>query len=356
MLFGGIMGRKILIVVLFFASLLLTSCNEDLTPPVDPPKLYQLLEEHKESQDIYMKVKYPTNDNRVILKSEYFESRYFVGLKQFVDLLCNRSYAYIKNDLESDDAIKDYINKHINDQTIYIESHIEEDNVYIYINEDGSLLLKKNNSLYETDKGSVDYNKFCDFEVVDFLQCYDEKEGVCQKLYNNYYYYVNININSAYRYEYWYDNNLDRISFEEAIDAGITPEKYIEYYQAILYRDYFYSFFEDSRYYYALKPPYVTTIRLTNYGLYTQYSIGTFGEYIYEGNFQKGNEFANDILFIQSTNLGSNISKYNNKSGNDYILLGLDYIDYEKMGKFVLTQNEDINKIIDDFKIDHNID
>ena len=51
----------------------------------------QQQEEHKESQDIYMKATYPATDDRVILQSDYFESRYFVALRQFIELLCNRS-------------------------------------------------------------------------------------------------------------------------------------------------------------------------------------------------------------------------------------------------------------------------
>lgn len=344
------------IILIFFLSIMIftfVACNDKLAYPNEELKMYNLLEEHKESIDIYYKAKYPTDNPTIHLKNDYFESRYFVGLQEFITLLCNRSYVYKKEEFNNLDGIVNYINNNTNEKTVYIESHINDNYVKIYVNEDGTVIILKNDILYQTHNNAVNYTRFCDFREVDFLRCYDERNSTMIRLKNDYYSY-SYNI-SSYQYCSWYDYHLDEITYEEAIkENNMTEKKYMRAYRDFLYGLYYYSFFKDVPVYYTLRLPYVSGANLPSRLAYNKYEIGIFGDYYFETSLQDSSRRDEDVLWIFSTTLGSYVKFY--KDADEEHLLGLDYLNYNDIRSFVLEENEEINEVLNEFMAEHNIE
>ena len=345
------MGKKILIGLLLIMSLLLISCNTNPSMPKDGPKIEEIISDHIDSKDMYYKVKYPTFDQRVQLKNEYFETRFFPGLKQYLELLSNHMELNINDNIKTDDEISNYVNNFVNEKTVYIYSDIQDSSLKIYINENGKVLIKKDKTLYESKENALNYNRFCEFEVIDFLKCYDQEKGRIGINVNDYYFNNQYNI----YYNKWYEDRLDKTTYEEAIANGISKEEYIKSYQYMLFEKSYKSYFSEHNYYYVLKLPFAYNYELQNLSLYLKYDVGLFGEKIYCSSYQIDIAHNNDIVYILTTNQGISVVQYN--SLNDgYHLLGLDYLDIDSFNNLLSMNDDAINKQINDFKKEHGIE
>ena len=345
------MGKKIYIGLILSLLLVLISCNTNPSSPQDGPKIEDIISNHTDSKDMYYKAKYPSFDQRVTLKSDYFETRFFPGIGQYLELLSNHVELCINDNVKTEDEISDFINNFINEKTVYIFSNVENSFLRIYINENGKVLINKDGTLYETKENAVDYSRFCEFEVIDFLKCYDQENCRIGINVNDYYFNTQYSI---YFCE-WYNNGLDKISYEEAIENGMSKEKYMECYQAMLYDKSYKSYFDGHQYYYILKLPFVYNSDLNGVSLYLRYEAGLFGEKIYLSSYQIDPSRNNDVVYILTAQQGISILHYYSIY-EGYHLLGLDYIDISSFYNLLTMNDENLNKAINDFKVVHGIE
>ncbi len=140
--------KKILLILILLTNCLFVVCCSNKQEYIH---LYDLMDKHLYSEDIKINVPYENESGEYV----YFESSYPRVLQGYIKLL----YIDVYTRKVSGNA-GTYLKKNTNEKSFILKTKVDSEELTAYINENGKVIIKINDEVYESQEEIVNYNDF----------------------------------------------------------------------------------------------------------------------------------------------------------------------------------------------------
>lgn len=326
------MNKKIIILLILFLLVPLVACKSESQK--DITRMYNLLDDKKYNEKIYMKTPYPEDH---IEESEYLETNLNSYISSYLEILSNYS---VVNKVSTDNY-EQYLVNETNRKTILIESYDTGKEFKVYINENGKVIVNVDNTLYATEESEFDYKLFSNFHKLnDLIGSIDINRtlGINQMgKVNNLYSYIYIGGERLLKLDSkWNEYDFENKTYAELADLGLTKDEYIEIYRSHLYSQYYISLLKN---YYVLKQPFYTyTDEMKPYHVkFYGEDATTYGVQLFSTSVENARDGFWEIRCCQ---YGGTLISYTPEGEMNVYLFDDEFIDYEIIMSFYYKNNE----------------